>query len=64
LLKKAHEAIETISKEIEDMPEVATEVIKFLNSKDSYELEELGINDRTTTILEVKKIITKKNLIP
>jgi len=34
-----------------------------LNSKDSYELEELGINDRTTTILEVKKIITKKNLI-
>ena len=34
-----------------------------MNSKDSYELEELGINDRTTTILEVKKIITKKNLI-
>ena len=45
------------------MPEVAIEVIKFLNSEDNYELEELGINDRTTTILEVKKIITKKNLI-
>ena len=45
------------------MPEIATEVIKFLNSKDSYELEELGINEKTTTILEVKKIITKKNLI-
>lgn len=64
LLEKAQEAIETISKEIEDMLEVATQVIKFLNSKDSYQLEELGINDRTTTILEVKKIITKKNLIP
>jgi len=45
------------------MPEVATKIIKFLNSKDIYELNELGINDRTTTILEMKKIITKKNLI-
>jgi len=36
LLDKGQEAIETISKELEDMPKVATEIIKFLNSKDSY----------------------------
>ena len=45
------------------MPETAYDIIKFLNSKDDYELEELTISDRTTTIFEVKKIITKKNLI-
>jgi len=63
LLEKAQEVVETISKQLEDMPEVASDIIKFLNSKDNYELEELGINNRKTTILEVKKIITKKNLI-
>lgn len=63
LLENAQEVVETISKQLEDMPEIASEIIKFLNSKECYELEELGINDRTTTILEVKKIITKKNLI-
>ena len=45
------------------MPTIASEIIKFLNSKESYELEELGINDRTTNILEVKKIITKNQLL-
>ena len=62
-MEKAQEAIEIIWKELEDTPEVATQIIKFLNSKDNYELEELGIDDRTTTILEVEKINTKKNLI-
>lgn len=62
-MEKAQQAIETISKELEDMPEIASDIIKFLNSKDRYKMEELGINDRTTTIVEVKKIITKINLI-
>ena len=44
------------------MPETASNIIKFLNSKDDYELKELRISDRTAIILEVKKIITKKNL--
>lgn len=63
VLEKAQEAVETISKQLEDMQEISYDIIKFLNSKDIYELEELGINDRTPTILEVKKIITKKHLI-
>ena len=28
-----------------------------------YELDDLGIDDRTKSILEVKKVLTKKNLI-
>jgi len=62
-LEKAQQTVETISKDLEDMPEIAYDIIKFLNSKDSCELEELGINDKIETILEVKNIITKKNLI-
>jgi len=38
-------------------------IIIFLNSKDKYQLEELGVEDRTKTILEVKKFLTKKNLV-
>jgi len=34
-----------------------------LNSKNKYELEELNIDDRTGTILEVKRILTKRNLM-
>jgi len=44
------------------MPETASDIIKFLNYKDDYELEKLRISDRTTMILKVKKIITKKNI--
>ena len=40
----------------------ASNIIRFLNSKSKYELEELGISDRTATILEVKKKLTKRNL--
>ena len=60
LLEKAQEGVETITRQLEDMPETAFDIIKFLNSKDGCELEELRINDRTTMILEVKKVITKK----
>jgi len=38
-LEKAQQAVETISKQLEDMPEIASDIIKSLNSKDNYELE-------------------------
>jgi len=63
LLEKSQEAVESITRQLEDMPEAAFDLIKFLNSKDEYEPEELRISDKTVTILEVSKIITKKNLI-
>jgi len=63
LLEKSQEPIETISNQLEDMREISTDIVMFLNSQDNYELQELGIDDRTSTILEVKRVITKKNLI-
>lgn len=45
------------------MPEQATRLIHFLNSKNKYELQELETPDRTGTILEVKKVLTKRNLM-
>lgn len=62
LLEKSQEAVESITKQLEDMLETTSDIIKFLNFKDDYELEELRISDRTSMILEVKNIITKKNL--
>jgi hypothetical protein len=46
------------------MPTQANEIIKFLNSKTKEELKELKIEDRTETILEVKRILTKRGLMP
>ena len=45
------------------MPAKGTRLIHFLNSKNKYELQELDIADRTGTILEVKKVLTKTNLM-
>lgn len=45
------------------MPAIANKIIRFLNSENRYELDDLGVDDRTKTILEVKKVPTKKNLV-
>ena len=45
------------------MPEDATRLIHFLNSKKIYELQELNIEDRTETILETRKVLSKRNLM-
>lgn len=45
------------------MLEESPRIIQFLNSKNKYELQELDIVDRTGTILEVKKVLTKRNLM-
>lgn len=46
-----------------EMPTEAANIIRFLNSKSIYDLEEVGVIDRTTTILEVNKSLTKRNRI-
>ena len=63
MVKEAGEAIQRVRAELVNMPEEASRIIHFLNSKNKYELQELGIADRTGTILEVKKVITKRNLM-
>ncbi len=45
------------------MPEEVARIIHFVNSKNKYELQELEIPDRTITILEVRKVLTKRNLM-
>jgi len=45
------------------MPEEATRIIHFLNSKNKCELQELDMADRTRTISEVKNVLTKRNLM-
>jgi hypothetical protein len=63
LVQKAREAIGKIREELGERPTEATELIRFLNSKNKQELEEMEIEDRTETILEIKKVLTKKGLM-
>lgn len=62
-MKEASEAIQKVKEDLGEKPDEAFKIIKFLNSKNKYELEKLGIVDRTKTILEVKKVISKINLM-
>jgi len=61
LLEKAKEAISATNTELGDMPETTNIIIKFLNARKKYELEDLGVAYRTNTILQVKKVLTKKS---
>lgn len=45
------------------MPEEAARIIHFPNSKNKYELQELEIPNRIGTILDVRRVITKRNLM-
>jgi len=59
-------AIEEIHKTLEelgDKPEEANQLIEFLNSRNKYQLDELEIEDRIGTIIEIKKVPTKRNLM-
>jgi len=59
----ATDAIQRVKEELEEMPEDATRIIQFLNIKNNYELQELDIEDRTKIILEVRKVLSKRNLM-
>jgi hypothetical protein len=63
LVQRSKKAIEKIREELGEMPTKANEIIKFLNSKTREELEDLRIEDRTETILEFKRVLTKRGLM-
>jgi hypothetical protein len=63
MIQISQQAIEKIRVELGEMPTEATEIIKFLNSKTREELEELKIEHRIETILEVKRVLTKRGLM-
>jgi len=47
LIKLATTAIQKVKAELGQMPEEATRIIQFLNSKNKDELQELEIEDKT-----------------
>jgi hypothetical protein len=63
LVQRRKNVIEKIRGELGEMPAEATEIIKFLNSKTREELKDLKIEDRTETILEVKRVLTKRGMM-
>ncbi len=59
----ATKVIHKIRKELGDKHEEANQLITLLNNKNMDQLDELGIEDRIGTIIEIKKFLTKRNLI-
>ena len=46
-MEKSKQTISTINAELGEMPDTANRIIKFLNSKNIYEMDDLGVDDRT-----------------
>ena len=59
----ATEAIHKTREELGEKPEETDQLITFLNNRNGYQLDELEIEDRTSTIIEIKKVLTKRNLM-
>jgi len=63
LVLKSRHAICRIKTELGEMPSTTNKIIKFLNSKTKEEPKELKFEDITETILEVKRVLTKRGLM-
>jgi hypothetical protein len=63
LMLRIKQAIDRTKGELGEMPTEANEIIRFLNSKTQDELKSLEIEDRTETILALKKFLTKRGLM-
>jgi hypothetical protein len=63
LVLKCRQAIDRIRRELGEMPSATNEIVKFLNSKTKEELEDLKVEDRIETILEIKRMLTKRGLM-
>jgi len=48
-----------VKQKLGDKPEDANRLIHFLNNKNSYEFHEVNIEDKTMTILEIRKVLSK-----
>jgi hypothetical protein len=63
LVLRSNQTIDKIKGELGEMPTEANEIIRFLNLKTREETKDLNIEDRTETILEVKRVLTKRGLM-
>lgn len=62
-MQSSKEVIEEVKESLGQKPDEATALIRILNSNTKEELEEFEIVDRTETILEVRRVLTKMNLM-
>lgn len=62
-VKATQEEVQRTKAKLGKMPEEANKLIHFLNIRNKEHLEELGINNGNETILEIKRVLTKKTLM-
>ena len=63
LVNAAHGEIQRSRALLGQMPDQANRLIHFLNYRNREQLEQLGIPDRIGTILEIKRVLTKRTLM-
>jgi len=63
LVNVAHGEIKKSRALLGQMPDQANQLIHFLNYRNREHLERLGIPDRTDTILEIQRVLTKRTLM-
>ena len=63
LVKLALNEIDKAREELRNRPEQANQLIQFLNTQTRQQLARLRIEDRTGTILEIKRVFTKRTLM-
>lgn len=57
-------SIDKTDDQLGDKLQTANKIIIFMNSKCSHELQRQEVVDRTTYVLEVKRVLNKKSLVP
>jgi hypothetical protein len=60
---QVQQSIDKIWTELGDKPLVVDNLIKFLNTISWDELKTLGVNERTTLIMDATRVLTKKQLV-
>ena len=63
LVKKVEIDITKAENELGDKPQATNKIIRNLNSMTKEELSQIGVKDRTSTIMEFEKVLTKRNLL-
>jgi hypothetical protein len=63
LVLRSKQAIDRIKGELGEMPTEANEIIRFLNLETKEDMENLKIEDRIETILEVKRVLNQRGLM-
>lgn len=63
LVKATNREIQQKRAQLGQIPKQANKLIHLLNNRNREKLEALGIPDRTDSILEIKRVLTKRTLM-